>query len=65
MWYQWELIKYTYSSTTVLLWSTSAALDQTESRNTDLDASQIYLIPTFWDYLEMYLLLKALMKMEF
>lgn len=40
----------------------TAALDQTESWNTDLDASQIYLILTFWNYLEMYLLLKALKK---
>lgn len=42
-----------------------AALDETESWNTDLDAYQMYLIPTFWNYLEMYFLLKALKKMEF
>lgn len=42
----------------------TAALDQTESWNIDLDASQIYLIPTLWNYLEMYPLLKALKWMD-
>lgn len=43
----------------------TAALDQSESWNTDLDAGQIHPIPTFRNYLEMYLLLKAFKKMEF
>lgn len=48
-------MEYSYSTT---------ALDQTESWNIDLDASQIYLIPTLWNYLEMYPLLKTLKWMD-
>lgn len=65
MWHQWEPIKYTNYSTTMEYCHRIAALDETESWNTDLDAYQMYLIPTFWNYLEMYFLLKALKKMEF
>lgn len=60
MWHQWKVIKYIYYSTTMEYFYSTAALDQTESWNIDLDASQIYLIPTLWNYLEMYPLLKAL-----
>lgn len=65
MWHQQELIKYTYYSTAMEYCYDTAALDQSESWNTDLDASQIHPIPAFRNYLEMYLLLKALKKMEF
>lgn len=61
MWHQLKLIKCTYYSTTMEYYYSTAALDQTESWNIDLDALRYTWFPLSritWKYS------KALKKME-